>query len=162
VGQITKEAMNDDRPASDLPERSPAPLQRAWSLVNFSTVPFWVAMIVAPRSRLTAWLLGRAAPLHAALSVIYSLALITGAAKTEERIDFASLASVSRAFQQPEWMLAGWTHYITFDLLVGSWIWRRALEEDRSARLSLLLTWWAGPAGFGLFAARRRLPGWLD
>jgi ABA4-like protein len=137
-------------------------MQRAWSLVSYSTAPFWLAMIVAPRSRATAWLVGRAAPLHAALSVIYSATLVTAAARSDERVDFGRLASVSRAFQQPDWMLAGWTHYISFDLLVGSWIWRRALAEGRSARLSLLLTWWAGPAGFGLFAARRRLPGWLN
>ena len=141
---------------------TPAEMQRAWSIVSFSTVPFWLAMIVAPRSRFTAWLVGRAAPLHAALSVVYSLSLVTAAAKADERIDFGSLASVSRAFQQPEAMLAGWTHYITFDLFVGSWIWRQALAEGRSARLSLLLTWWAGPMGTGLFAARRRLPGWLN
>lgn len=137
-------------------------MQRAWSLISFSSVPFWIAMILAPRSRATAWLIERAAPLHAGLSVIYSIALVTAAAKADERVDFGSLASVSRAFQQPEAMLAGWTHYITFDLLVGSWIWRQALAEGRSARLSLLLTWWAGPMGTGLFAARRRLPGWLN
>jgi len=136
-------------------------MQRAWSAVNYSTVPFWLAMIVAPRSRMTRWLVERAAPLHATLSVVYTVALAAGTATGGERVDFTKLASVSRAFQQPEWMLAGWTHYISFDLLVGSWIWRRALAEGRSARLSLLLTWWAGPAGFGLFAARNRLPRWL-
>jgi hypothetical protein len=140
----------------------PREMQRAWSLVSFSTVPFWLAMIVAPRSRLTAWLVERAAPLHAGLSAIYAVALVTAAAKSDERIDFGKLASVSRAFQQPEAMLAGWTHYITFDLFVGSWIWRQALAEGRSARLSLLLTWWAGPMGTGLFAARKRLPDWLN
>jgi hypothetical protein len=140
---------------------APAPLQAAWTVVNFSTVPFWLAMIVAPRSALTRRLIERVAPLHAALSVVYSVALLTAAAKADERIDFAKLASVSRAFQQPEAMLAGWTHYISFDLFVGSWIWRRSLAEGRSARLALLLTWWAGPAGLGLFAARNRLPRWL-
>ncbi|MCB0874996.1 MAG: DUF4281 domain-containing protein [Solirubrobacterales bacterium] len=146
----------------DQPAGTPDSMQRAWSVVSFSSVPFWLAMILAPRSRATAWLIERAAPLHAGLSVIYSIALVTAAAKADERVDFGSLASVSRAFQQPEAMLAGWTHYITFDLLVGSWIWRQALAEGRSARLSLLLTWWAGPMGTGLFAARRRLPGWLN
>jgi hypothetical protein len=147
--------------AAPEPARAPASLQGAWSAVNFSTVPFWLAMIIAPRSTLTRKLMERVAPLHGALSVIYSAALLTAVAKSDERIDFGKLASVSRAFQQPEAMLAGWTHYITFDLLVGSWIWRRSLAEGRSARLSLLLTWWAGPAGFGLFAARNRLPRWL-
>lgn len=141
--------------------RTPRPLQAAWTIVNSSAIPFWLAMIIAPRSRFTARLVERAAPLHAALSVVYSVALLTAAAKGDERVDFTKLASVSRAFQQPEAMLAGWTHYISFDLFVGSWIWRRSLAEGRSARLSLLLTWWAGPAGLGLFAARRRLPSWL-
>jgi hypothetical protein len=139
----------------------PKPLQGAWSAVNFSTMPFWIAMIVAPRSGLTRKLMERVAPLHAVLSVVYTVALVAGTAKADERVDFARLASVSRAFQQPEWMLAGWTHYITFDLFVGAWIWRRSLSEGRSARIALLLTWWAGPAGFGLFAARKRLPRWL-
>ena len=149
-------------PVAEPVARTPAGMQRAWSLVNLTVVPFWLAMIVAPRSRATAWLIERAAPLHAGLSVVYSLALVTGAVKADERIDFGKLASVSRAFQQPELMLAGWTHYITFDLFVGSWIWRQALAEGRSARLSLLLTWWAGPMGLGLFTARKRLPGWLS
>ena len=136
-------------------------MQRTWAIVNSSTVPFWLAMIIAPRSRFTAWLVGRAAPLHAVLSVVYSATLLTAVAKADERVDFRQLDSVSRAFQRPEWMLAGWTHYISFDLFVGSWIWRRSLAEGRSARLALLLTWWAGPAGLGLFAARNRLPAWL-
>ncbi len=72
-----------------------------------------------------------------------------------------SLESVQRAFGQPEAMLAGWTHYISFDVFVGSWIWRRALAEGRSARLALLLTWWAGPMGLGLFLGRNRLPSWI-
>jgi len=148
-------------PVEAEPPRSPDRLQRAWSVVNFSTAPLWLAMILAPRSRLTGWLIERAAPLYAALSIVYTAALASGAVKAAERVDFARLASVSRAFQQPETMLAGWTHYISFDLFVGSWIWRQALAEGRSARLSLLLTWWAGPAGFGLFAARKRLPAWL-
>jgi hypothetical protein len=148
-------------PAGEAAAPPPDRLQRAWSAVNFSTVPFWIAMIVAPRSELTRRLMERVAPLHAVLSVVYSVALLAGMTKADERVDFTRLVSVSRAFQEPEWMLAGWTHYISYDLLVGSWIWRRALTEGRSARLSLLLAWWAGPAGFGLFAAREHLPGWL-
>lgn len=143
------------------PSERPSRLQAAWTVVNFSTVPFWLAMIIAPRSSITKRLVERAAPLHAALSVVYSAALLSAMARGGERIDFTRLDSVSRAFQQPEAMLAGWTHYISFDLFVGSWIWRRSLAEGRSARLALLLTWWAGPAGLGLFAARNRLPAWL-
>ncbi len=54
-------------------------------------------------------------------------------------------------------MLAAWTHYISFDLFVGRWIWERSLEEGKPARLSLLLTWWAGPMGLTSYLARRKL-----
>lgn len=155
------EAGSKDREAVPHVDNPPGGMQAAWTAVNFSTVPFWVAMIVAPRSGFTRRLMERVAPLHAVLSVVYSAALLTAVAKSDERIDFGKLASVSRAFQQPEAMLAGWTHYISFDLFVGSWIWRRSLAEGRSARIALLLTWWAGPAGLGLFAARNRVPAWL-
>jgi hypothetical protein len=55
-------------------------------------------------------------------------------------------------------MLAGWTHYISFDLFVGTWIWRKSLAEGKPARLAMLLTWWVGPAGLGLFLGRDKLP----
>lgn len=135
--------------------------QKAWTIVSFSTVPIWLAMIVFPRSRLTKALVDRIAPLHAALSVFYSASLITAGVKSDERIDFGNLESVQRAFGRPEAMLAGWTHYISFDVFVGSWIWRQSLAEGRNARLALLLTWWAGPMGLGLFLGRNRLPNWI-
>jgi hypothetical protein len=137
------------------------PHQNAWTAVNLASVPFWAAMILAPRSRLTAWLVNRAAPVHGALSVFYSAALISSVVKAEERIDFGQLESVSKAFQNPEAMLAGWTHYISFDLFVGTWIWRRSLAEGKPARLAMLLTWLAGPMGLGLFLGRKRLPSWI-
>jgi hypothetical protein len=137
------------------------PHQNAWTAVNLASVPFWAAMILAPRSRLTAWLVNRAAPVHGALSVFYSAALISSVVKAEERIDFGQLESVSKAFQNPEAMLAGWTHYISFDLFVGTWIRRRSLAEGKPARLAMLLTWLAGPMGLGLFLGRKRLPSWI-
>ena len=143
--------------AGRTPEVS-SPHQTAWMALNLSTVPLWLAMIIAPKSRLTAWLVNRAASLHAAISVFYSANLIAGMARAEERVDFGSIESVSKAFGHPETMLAGWAHYISFDLFVGTWIWRRSLAEGRSARIALLLTWWAGPIGLGLFLGRDKLP----
>ena len=135
--------------------------QAAWMAINLSSLPFWLAMILFPRSRFTAKLIERVAPLHLALSVFYSGTLITSGVKADERVDFGNLESVQRAFQSPEAMLAGWTHYISFDLFVGAWIWRRSVAEGKPARLAMLLTWWAGPMGLGLFLGRNRLPSWI-
>ena len=127
-------------------------------IVNVSTVPFWLAMILLPRSAITRRLVSAVTPLYTTLGVAYTAFLATALATGDERVDFSDPDSVMRAFQIPEGMLAGWTHYIVFDLFVGRWIWETGLEQGRPARLSLLLTWWAGPLGLTLFLNRRRLP----
>ena len=132
------------------------PHQRAWTAISFSTVPVWLAMIIAPRSGLTRWMADRLVPLHATLGVVYSASLVAGGVKSDEMIDFGSMESVQRALQHPDSMLAAWTHYITFDLFVGRWIWESSLKEGKPARLALLLTWWAGPMGLTTYLARRR------
>lgn len=131
--------------------------QLAWTIVNFSSVPVWLAMILAPRSAATRWMADRLVPLHACLGVVYTAALATGAVKADERADFLSMESVQKALQEPNTMLAAWTHYISFDLFVGRWIWESSLVDGKPARISLLLTWWAGPTGLTTYLARRRL-----
>lgn len=71
---------------------------------------------------------------------------------------FDSLASVQLLFAQPGALLAGWVHFLAFDLVVGAWICRTA----RGAGLPfwmvlpcLPLTFLFGPAGFVLFSALR-------
>lgn len=95
-------------------------------------------------------------PVHAVLGAAYAGLLAAGMAEGGERIDFSDGESVSRGFGRPLPMLAGWTHYLTFDLFVGAWIHARAVEEGINARLALLLTWWAGPAGLTLFLWQQR------
>jgi hypothetical protein len=129
--------------------------QLAWTIINFSTVPVWLAMILAPRSGATRWITDRLVPLHMALGAAYTASLATGAVNADERVDFMSIESVQRTLQDPSSMLAAWTHYISFDLFVGRWIWESSLAEGKPARISLLLTWWAGPMGLTTYLARR-------
>jgi hypothetical protein len=114
-------------------------------------------MILLPRSEVTRWMADRLVPLHMGLGAVYTTALATGALQAKEPPDFGKLESVQELLQNPSSMLAAWTHYISFDLFVGRWIWETSLAQGRPARLSLLLTWWAGPMGLTLFLARRRL-----
>jgi hypothetical protein len=136
-----------------------SPHQIAWTLINLSSVPVWLAMIIAPRSGLTRWMADHLTPLHAGLGVVYTSTLAAGVATGDERPDFGSIESVQRLLQNPNSMLAAWTHYITFDLFVGRWIWERSLAEGKPARLALLLTWWAGPLGLTTYLARSKLAG---
>lgn len=72
-------------------------------------------------------------------------------------VRFTDPESVRDALRRPDGFLAGWAHYMAFDLFVGRWIWRTALDEQRGCRVALLLTWLAGPLGMTVFMAQRRL-----
>jgi hypothetical protein len=67
---------------------------------------------------------------------------------------FGSLAEVRALFSVEEALLAGWVHYLAFDLFIGGWI---AVEADKLGlpRLVqapiLLMTFMFGPVGFALF-----------
>ena len=55
-------------------------------------------------------------------------------------------------------LLAGWLHYLAFDLFVGAWIVRTARSEGMPFLLvlpCLPLTFLFGPAGFLLFVVLR-------
>lgn len=63
---------------------------------------------------------------------------------------FDSLAAVAALFRSPWLLLAGWVHYLAFDLFVGSWIARDASARGVSRWLVLPLlplTLMFGPAG---------------
>jgi Domain of unknown function (DUF4281) len=71
---------------------------------------------------------------------------------------FDSLANVMALFTDPAVALAGWVHYLAFDLFVGAWITRTARAEGISHLLilpCLALTFLFGPAGFLAFTALR-------
>jgi len=130
--------------------------RRTYAVINGSSAPIWLAMILVPRSRLTRWLVQRASLLFVGLGLAYDALLASGIARSGEIVDFRDPDAVRRALSQPGFFLAGWTHYIAFDLFVGRWIWEDSLARGRRARLALLLTWLAGPAGLSLYLVQRR------
>jgi hypothetical protein len=71
---------------------------------------------------------------------------------------FGTLPEVMALFTMPEIALAGWLHYLAFDLFVGAWEVRTARREGIAFLLvvpCLALTFLFGPAGFLLFSALR-------
>ena len=129
--------------------------RRVYAVVNTCTAPVWLLMIALPRSPLTARAVRATTPLYAALGASYVGLLASGWGG--ERVDFRDPESVRRGLSQPRSFLAGWTHYVAFDLFVGRWVWEQGLERGRSTRLALLLTWLAGPSGLALWLAQSRL-----
>ena len=71
---------------------------------------------------------------------------------------FDSLDNVAALFRSRELLLAGWVHYLAFDLFVGAWEARTARREAIAFVLvipCLILTFLFGPVGLLLFSAIR-------
>ncbi|MBL4766546.1 MAG: DUF4281 domain-containing protein [Rhodobacteraceae bacterium] len=73
---------------------------------------------------------------------------------------FGSLAEVIELFSNPYAMMAGWVHYLAFDLLIGAWMCRTAKRDGLSfwfVAPCLPLTFLFGPAGFLAFTIVRAI-----
>ena len=71
---------------------------------------------------------------------------------------FGSLADVSLLFSEPALLLAGWVHYLAFDLFIGAWEVRDAQKHGVPHLLvvpCLILTFMLGPIGLLLYFAIR-------
>ena len=86
----------------------------------------WALLVLFPRKR---WVVdavaGKAIP--ALLAVVY--AAIVAAQWRGSEGGFSSLTEVATLFANPWILLAGWIHYLAFDLLVGCWEVRDAAER---------------------------------
>ena len=78
---------------------------------------------------------------------------------------YGSIEEIRALFASDSALVAGWLHYLAFDLFVGSWIVREGLERNLPPLLLLLclpLTFLFGPAGLLIFLilrlARRERP----
>ena len=72
--------------------------------------------------------------------------------------NFSSLNGVMTLFQNPASVLAGWVHYLAFDLFVGAWIVRTAIRDNLHYLVvlpCLPLTLMFGPLGFAAFCVLR-------
>jgi hypothetical protein len=130
-----------------------------FEIVNLVALASWVLLALSP------WLpraargvasvaTGTAVPVF--LAFVY-VALIALNWKGSEG-GFSSLREVRALFANSWLLLAGWTHYLAFDLLVGNWEVRDARTRGISPVLvvpCLLLTFLFGPAGWLLYVIMR-------
>ena len=88
-----------------------------------------------------------------ALAFMYAI-YIFQAIQISGMMDFGSLTSVITLFTEENAVLAGWIHYLAFDLIVGMWM----LDQNKELKINqlvmapcLFLTFMLGPIGFLLF-----------
>ena len=92
------------------------------------------------------------------LSVAYAGLILSFWAGAEG--GFGSLDEVAALFETRELLLAGWLHFLAFDLFVGAWIVRDARARSLPFWMALVclpFTFLFGPAGFAAWLAIRAL-----
>lgn len=88
-----------------------------------------------------------------AMAVVYLIFILKGIGG-ESPGGFDSLANVKLLFTQDEAVLAGWIHYLVFDLFVGMWICQDGEKNSISRWLilpCLFFTFMLGPTGLLLY-----------
>ncbi len=123
-----------------------------FSIAGMITMPMWILMILLPKWKVTRFLIDfKVIPLL--LSTIYAIYIFL-AIQIGGGMDFGSLESVMALFTEENAVLAGWVHYLAFDLMVGMWM----LDQNKKIGIHQLLmapclfgTFMFGPVGFLLF-----------
>ena len=132
--------------------------EQLFSIANLAAMAGWLALIFLPRLRWTSTVVPLVVP---ALLAVFYIALLVVALPSSEG-GFNSLAGVRALFENQWALLAGWVHYLAFDLFVGGWEVRDAQRRGVRHWLlvpSLILTFLFGPSGLLLYLATRRLAG---
>lgn len=127
-----------------------------FTVCNYGVIPAWLLLAFLPHHRLTQTLV-HAVWVPLLLGPLYVWALFFGPPAVEGA-GFGSLEGVRLLFQSPVALLAGWVHYIVFDLFIGAWIVRDARREGINHWLTvpcLFATLMAGPAGLMLYLLLR-------
>lgn len=126
-----------------------------FQIANLLPLPVWAIWIVAPRSR-SARALARSTWPWMLLALLYTgLVAFTLLEHGLDPRAFSTLAGVMKLFAQPWVALAGWVHYLCFDLFVARWIMSDAPDAGYRLAPILLLTFLFGPAGLLCYLAVR-------
>lgn len=130
-------------------------LEILFKAVNTIALLGWILLIISRWVKtLRPWVYGAVVP--ALLGIAYVVMIVLGMPSADGGFD--TLAGVMALFQDPRMVLAGWLHYLAFDLLIGTWIWANAEQHCIpwfAALPALFFTFMFGPAGFLIYLVIR-------
>lgn len=119
-----------------------------FAIVNPLAALSWLVLIVVPRR--APMVTGLIVP--AVFAALYTVLIAVSWHGAEG--GFSTLPEVARLFANPWLLLAGWVHYLCFDLLIGTWEVQDAQARGVPHLLvvpCLILTFLFGPAGWLLY-----------
>lgn len=126
-----------------------------FKIANAITVLAWLVLIFSPNQVRVIRLL-RVFVSGLLLGGVYVISIIIGNGQTEG--NFSSLESVRLLFANDYFLLAGWIHYLAFDLFIGTWETEDAIKEKINRWILVpiwALTFYFGPAGWLLYLILR-------
>ncbi|MGD8926482.1 MAG: ABA4-like family protein [Thioalkalispiraceae bacterium] len=116
----------------------------------------WILLIVFPSWKGTR-IIVVSGGLSILMAVVYICLIIVSLPQAQG--GFGSLEQVYQLFSHPYALLAGWVHYLAFDLFIGGWI----VKDAKAHAIKhvflipvLLLTFMFGPAGLLLYFLLRK------
>lgn len=125
-----------------------------FSLVGVFSMLGWLVLLLSPW--MPTWsdrIAGLVIPVALAIFYVAIAVLLP-----TEQGGFGNFAEIEVLFAQQSALMAGWVHFLAFDLLIGAWICRKARAEDIRFWFvvpCLPVTFLFGPAGFLLFTTIR-------
>ena len=130
--------------------------EQLFTLTTTAVLPAWLLLVLLPRWRWTARLV-TAVLLPGLLGLVY-LWLVVSHWGSNPEAGYDSLAEVAALFADPWLLLAGWVHYLAFDLFIGAWEVRDAQRlgiPHLAVVPCLVLTFLFGPVGLVAYLALR-------
>jgi Domain of unknown function (DUF4281) len=136
------------------------PLETIFSLCSLVAVIGWLALLLAPLARPRLIIIARIMAIILCAAYFTQLFTIT---RPVPGASFSTLAGVTALFSLPGNVMLGWTHYLAFDLFIGSW------EIENAGKLGiphwamivpLFLTFMLGPIGLLTYVAIRTIHVW--
>lgn len=126
-------------------------LELIFSISNSIALVCWILLFVLYQKR---WVYRTIFSfVFSTMALVYLFFILKGISGDSEG-GFDTLANVKLLFSQDEAVLAGWIHYLVFDLFVGMWICQDGDKRGISRWVllpCLLLTFLLGPTGLLLY-----------
>jgi hypothetical protein len=140
-------------------------LETIYLVSNYSVIPLWLMLLVAPNSKFTNIIINTIA-LPTILAFTYGYLLYqqfyNGGMFAEEATNIAlnnfslylGIDQLSSLMTSKTFLLTFWIHFLTISIFVGTWIAKDALRNGIHkyvTALPLILTYFTGPLGFFLY-----------
>ena len=134
-------------------------LETIFSLCSGLAMIGWLGLVVVPKSEVTRHVYPSVVT-PVMLGLVYTYLMVSFQGEAPAEGGFGTLEAVKALFGVDALLLAGWIHYLAFDLFVGAWIVRDSQTHQINHFLilpCLFLTLMAGPLGLMLYLGLRAL-----